>query len=76
PHPPTLLLHPPTVNQQPPQPYFLPPTIFHPVNHHIKISQHQIFPPLLTILRLKHLQQAINLTNQSKFPNPPLIYTS
>ncbi len=42
----------------------------------MKIWQDEIFAPVLSIVRVKDLEEVIRLTNQSKFPNGAVIYTS
>ena len=42
----------------------------------MKIWQDEIFAPVLSIVRVKDLEEGIKLTNQSKFANGAVIYTS
>ncbi|MDM5154882.1 CoA-acylating methylmalonate-semialdehyde dehydrogenase [Bacillus sp. DX1.1] len=56
--------------------YFVGATIFDGVNQDMKIWQDEIFAPVLSIVRVKDLEEGIKLTNQSKFANGAVIYTS
>ncbi len=47
--------------------YFVGATIFDGVNQEMKIWQDEIFAPVLSIVRVKDLEEGIKLTNQSKF---------
>ncbi|QNK89651.1 CoA-acylating methylmalonate-semialdehyde dehydrogenase [Sporosarcina sp. resist] len=50
-------------------------TIFDNVNNEMKIWQEELFAPVLSIVRVKDLEEGIALTNQSKFANGAVIYT-
>ncbi|ABS22031.1 CoA-acylating methylmalonate-semialdehyde dehydrogenase [Bacillus cytotoxicus] len=56
--------------------YFVGATIFDGVNQNMKIWQDEIFAPVLSIVRVRDLEEGIQLTNQSKFANGAVIYTS
>jgi len=56
--------------------YYVGATIFDHVTPNMKIWQDEIFAPVLSIVRVKDLQEGIDLTNQSKFANGAVIYTS
>ncbi|EMA6343920.1 CoA-acylating methylmalonate-semialdehyde dehydrogenase [Bacillus cytotoxicus] len=56
--------------------YFVGATIFDGVHQNMKIWQDEIFAPVLSIVRVKDLEEGIQLTNQSKFANGAVIYTS
>src|SRR5699024_7843206 len=56
--------------------YYVGATIFDHVTPDMKIWQDEIFAPVLSIVRVKDLQEGIDLTNQSKFANGAVIYTS
>lgn len=56
--------------------YFVGATIFDGVNQNMKIWQDEIFAPVLSIVRVRGLEEGIQLTNQSKFANGAVIYTS
>src|SRR5690606_15400236 len=49
--------------------YFVGPTIFDHVTPEMKIWQDEIFAPVLCIARVKDLDEAIALSNQSRFAN-------
>ncbi|HDX9578614.1 TPA: CoA-acylating methylmalonate-semialdehyde dehydrogenase [Bacillus pseudomycoides] len=56
--------------------YYVGATIFDHVQPDMKIWQDEIFAPVLSIVRVKDLEEGIELTNQSKFANGAVIYTS
>ncbi|GGC76264.1 methylmalonate semialdehyde dehydrogenase [acylating] 2 [Thalassobacillus devorans] len=56
--------------------YFVGPTIFDNVNSEMKIWQDEIFAPVLSIARVKDLDDAVGLTNQSRFANGACIFTN
>lgn len=55
--------------------YFLGPTIFDQVQPETAIASDEIFGPLMTILRVPSLEQAIEVINTSPYGNSALIYT-
>jgi malonate-semialdehyde dehydrogenase (acetylating)/methylmalonate-semialdehyde dehydrogenase len=55
--------------------YFVGPTIFDNVQTDMKIWQDEIFAPVLSIVRVKSLEEAIDLTNKSEFANGACLYT-
>lgn len=55
--------------------YFLGPTIFDRVEPGMTIWRDEIFAPLLSVVRVKDLAEAIHVTNQSPFANGACIYT-
>lgn len=55
--------------------YFVGPTLFDHVTPQMKIWQEEIFAPVLSIVRVKDLGEAIRLTNQSEFANGACLYT-
>ncbi|MFP5111662.1 CoA-acylating methylmalonate-semialdehyde dehydrogenase [Bacillaceae bacterium C204] len=55
--------------------YFVGPTIFDHVTQEMKIWQDEIFAPVLSIVRVKDLTEAIDLANASVFANGACIYT-
>lgn len=55
--------------------YFVGPTIFDEVTTKMKIWQDEIFAPVLSVARVKNLDEAIRLTNQSRFANGACIFT-
>ncbi|RYG71132.1 CoA-acylating methylmalonate-semialdehyde dehydrogenase [Lentibacillus cibarius] len=56
--------------------YFVGPTIFDHVTTEMKIWQDEIFAPVLSIARVKDLDDAVALTNQSPFANGSCIFTN
>jgi len=56
--------------------YFVGPTIFDHVTTGMKIWQDEIFAPVLSIARVKDLDEAITLSNQSRFANGACIFTN
>ncbi|WP_372632620.1 CoA-acylating methylmalonate-semialdehyde dehydrogenase [Cohnella sp.] len=55
--------------------YFVGPTIFDRVNPEMKIWQDEIFAPVLSVMRVDTLQEAVALANRSEFANGACIYT-
>ncbi|MDF9839992.1 MULTISPECIES: CoA-acylating methylmalonate-semialdehyde dehydrogenase [unclassified Paenibacillus] len=55
--------------------YFLGPTIFDRVQPGMTIWQDEIFAPLLSVVRVKDLAEAIEITNRSSFANGACLYT-
>lgn len=55
--------------------YFIGPTIFDQVQTHMTIWKEEIFAPILSIVRVKDLSEAIDIANQSEFANGACIYT-
>ena len=55
--------------------YFVGATIFDHVNQGMKIWQDELFAPVLSIVRVKDLEEGIAVTNESKFANGAVIYT-
>ncbi|MYL51456.1 CoA-acylating methylmalonate-semialdehyde dehydrogenase [Halobacillus litoralis] len=55
--------------------YFVGPTIFDNVTTEMKIWQDEIFAPVLSIVRVKDLDEAVDVTNESPFANGACIFT-
>lgn len=55
--------------------YFIGPTIFDHVLPGMTIWKDEIFAPVLSVIRVKSLSEAIAVTNQSPFANGACIYT-
>lgn len=55
--------------------YFVGPTIFDNVTTEMSIWKDEIFAPVLSVVRVKDLDEAIELTNQSEFANGACLYT-
>tara|TARA_B100000686_G_C16731669_1_gene941041 strand:- start:302 stop:1792 length:1491 start_codon:yes stop_codon:yes gene_type:complete len=56
--------------------FFLGPTLFDKVNEKMKIYKEEIFGPVLSVVRTKNYEDALNLINQHQFGNGASIYTS
>ncbi len=56
--------------------HFLAPTLFDNVNNNMKIYKEEIFGPVLSVVRSKDYEEAIELINQHKYGNGTSIYTS
>jgi malonate-semialdehyde dehydrogenase (acetylating)/methylmalonate-semialdehyde dehydrogenase len=59
-----------------PNGYFVGPTLFDHVRPEMKIAQDEIFGPVLTVLRVRDLPEAIGLLNASPFGNSASLYTT
>ncbi|WP_305037868.1 CoA-acylating methylmalonate-semialdehyde dehydrogenase [Bacillus cereus group sp. BfR-BA-01316] len=57
------------------QGYFVGPTIFDNVTQEMKIWQDEIFAPVLSVVRVKDLMEAIHVANASPFANGACLYT-
>ncbi|GAX89660.1 CoA-acylating methylmalonate-semialdehyde dehydrogenase [Effusibacillus lacus] len=57
------------------QGYFVGPTIFDHVTTDMTIWKEEIFAPVLSVVRVNSLDEAIEVTNQSAFANGACIYT-
>lgn len=55
--------------------YFVGPTVFDHVSTDMKIWQDEIFAPVLSIVRVKDLDEAIDVTNHSPFANGSCLFT-
>ncbi|QWH18522.1 CoA-acylating methylmalonate-semialdehyde dehydrogenase [Bacillus mycoides] len=58
------------------QGYFVGPTIFDNVTQEMKIWQDEIFAPVLSVVRVKDLMEAIHVANASPFANGACLYTN
>ena len=56
--------------------FFLGPTIFDHVKPDMTIAKEEIFGPVLSVIRVKTLDEAINLVNRSPYGNATSIFTS
>ncbi len=56
--------------------YFVGPTIFDHVNPKMTIAREEIFGPVLSVVRVGSLDEAIDLVNSSPFGNTTSIFTS
>lgn len=59
-----------------PQTCFLGPTIFENVTPDMKIGSEEIFGPVMSVMRAKNLDEAIEMCNASTFGNGHAIFTS
>ena len=59
-----------------PQTCFLGPTIFENVTPDMKIASEEIFGPVMSVLRAKNLDEAIEICNANPFGNAHAIFTS
>ena len=55
--------------------FFLGPTIFDHVTPEMTIAKEEIFGPVLSVMRVKTLDEAIELVNRSPFGNATAIFT-
>ncbi|WP_130860367.1 CoA-acylating methylmalonate-semialdehyde dehydrogenase [Gracilibacillus phocaeensis] len=56
--------------------YFVGPTIFDGVTQDMSIWQEEIFAPVLSIVRVKNLKEAVKYANQSEFANGACLFTT
>lgn len=56
--------------------YYLGPTIIDAVRPEMKIAREEVFGPVLVILRVKNIDEALALENRSSYGNAAAIYTS
>jgi malonate-semialdehyde dehydrogenase (acetylating)/methylmalonate-semialdehyde dehydrogenase len=61
--------------QELPNGYFIGPTIFDRVQPDMAVARDEIFGPVLTVLRVRDLTEAIDLVNTSSFGNSASLYT-
>ncbi len=59
-----------------PNGYFIGPTIFTDVTPDMTIAKEEIFGPVMSIIRVDSLEEAINVVNSSKYGNASSIFTS
>lgn len=55
--------------------YYLGPSIFDEVTPDMKIANEEIFGPVMTILKAKNLEEAIEMINTNPYGNGAIIYT-
>lgn len=56
--------------------YFIDPTIFTDVNHHMSLACEEVFGPVLAVMKVKDYEEAIQLSNDSEFGLSASIYTT
>lgn len=61
--------------EQPEDGYFVGPTIFEDVKTDMTIWKDEIFAPVLSVIRVKNLEEAVNVANQSEFANGACLFT-
>ncbi|HZD92763.1 MAG TPA: CoA-acylating methylmalonate-semialdehyde dehydrogenase, partial [Candidatus Sulfotelmatobacter sp.] len=55
--------------------YFVGPTILDKVNPDSRVAQEEIFGPLLSVIRVKNLQEAVDVVSRSEYGNAASIFT-
>ena len=55
--------------------YYIKPTVFADVNNKMEIAKTEIFGPVLSVVRAKNFDEAIQLVNDHEFGNGTSIYT-
>jgi len=63
-------------NEQNEEGYFVGPTIFDGVSQDMTIWKDEIFAPVLSIVRVKNLKEAVEFANQSEFANGACLFTT
>ncbi len=66
----------PNIKGDYPETCFLNPSIFENVNPNMKIARDEIFGPVMSVLRAKNLDEAIEMSNSSNFGNGNAIFTT
>ncbi|RMD02758.1 aldehyde dehydrogenase family protein, partial [Klebsiella pneumoniae] len=56
--------------------HFVGPTILEDVTTDMTIWKDEIFAPVLSVIRVKNLQEAVRVANQSEFANGACIFTN
>ncbi|MBT2290368.1 methylmalonate-semialdehyde dehydrogenase [Paenibacillus albidus] len=56
--------------------YFVGPTIFDHVSTDMTLWKEEIFAPVLSVIRVKNLKQAVEIANQSEFANGACLFTN
>ncbi|AKL86989.1 methylmalonate-semialdehyde dehydrogenase [Bacillus atrophaeus] len=56
--------------------YFVGPTIFDNVTTNMTIWKDEIFAPVLSVIRVKNLKEAVEIANESEFANGACLFTS
>ncbi|WP_339185105.1 CoA-acylating methylmalonate-semialdehyde dehydrogenase [Oceanobacillus sp. FSL W7-1293] len=63
-------------NEQNEDGYFVGPTIFDGVSQDMTIWKDEIFAPVLSVVRVKNLKEAVEFANQSEFANGACLFTT
>lgn len=64
------------INGNLPEKCFLGPTIFENVKPDMKIAREEIFGPVMSVIRVKNLEEAIKICNSSQYGNGNGIFTT
>lgn len=56
--------------------YFVAPTIFDNVNNNMTIWKDEIFAPVVSIIRVSGIREAVDLANKSRFANGSCLFTN
>jgi malonate-semialdehyde dehydrogenase (acetylating)/methylmalonate-semialdehyde dehydrogenase len=59
-----------------PNGYFVGPTVFDNVTPEMSIAQEEIFGPVVSLIQVKDMDEAVSIINQSRYGNASSIYTS
>ena len=62
--------------QEYPTGFFIGPTLFDHVSPDMSVYQHELFGPILCVLRVKEANEALQLVNEHPFGNGAIIYTN
>ena len=55
--------------------YFVPPMLFHDADHGMRVAREEIFGPVLTVLRFSTDDEAISMTNDSRYGLAACLFT-
>jgi malonate-semialdehyde dehydrogenase (acetylating)/methylmalonate-semialdehyde dehydrogenase len=61
--------------EEKPKGYFLGPTILDRVRPEMTVAREELFAPVLSVIRVKDLDEAIQVVNRSRFGNAAVLYT-
>ena len=56
--------------------FYVAPTLFDRVRPEMEIYQHEIFGPVLSVVRVEHFEEAIEMINQNPYGNGTAIFTN
>ncbi|MDP3704863.1 MAG: CoA-acylating methylmalonate-semialdehyde dehydrogenase [Legionellaceae bacterium] len=62
-------------NEKCPQGFFMGPCLFDHVSESMSIYQNELFGPVLVMIRVKHLEDALELVNNNQYGNGTAIFT-
>jgi malonate-semialdehyde dehydrogenase (acetylating)/methylmalonate-semialdehyde dehydrogenase len=66
----------PTINGDYPEACFINPSVFEDVTPDMTIGKEEIFGPVASVMRVKDLDEVINMINKSNYGNSAAIFTS